>query len=171
MAGGIIGIALSSSIVRGVDIAPGDAAMINFGGIWGTWFGICGAMFADVEDEDNILASAVIGGDTGLLTMAALSPKLNMSRTRARLINIGGIIGTLYGIGTNVLFEVDSERNFWGLMGIGSILGLAAGTYFTRNYDTEKGYFAEETVILAPPYGRKQKTEIKFQIPLVSSKF
>ncbi len=142
MAGGLIGLALSGSIVHGRDITPGDATMINFGGIWGTWFALCGAMAADVEDEHNLLASAMIGGDTGLLAMAILSPKLNMSRARARLINIGGIVGTLYGLGTNILLEVDSERTAWNVMGVGSVLGLVAGAYFTRNYDVEKGYFA-----------------------------
>ena len=142
MAGGIIGLALSGSIVQGRDISPGDATMINFGGIWGTWFALCGAMVADVENEYSLLANAMIGGDTSLLAMAALSPKMNMSRTRARLINIGGIVGTLYGLGMNILLEVDSERTAWGVMGIGGVLGLAAGAYFTRNYDAEKGYFA-----------------------------
>lgn len=178
MAGGIIGLTLSSSIVKGRDITPGDATMINFSGIWGTWFALCGAMAADVEDEDNLLLSAMIGGDTGLLTMAALSPKLNMSRTRARLINIAGIVGTLYGIGTNILFEIDTRRNLWGVMGIGGVLGLAAGTYFTRNYDAEKGYFAEEvislTTLITPSHannGQEQDSEIKFQIPLINIKF
>jgi len=178
MAGGIIGLALSGSIVNGRDISPGDATMINFGGIWGTWFGLCGAIAANVEDEDNLLASAMIGGDAGLLTMAALSPKLNMSRARARLINISGIVGTLYGLGTNVLFEVDDKHNFWGVMVIGSVLGLAAGTYFTRNYDAEEGYFAEEAVSFNQPvtfyYANKECEEdagIEFRIPLVSIKF
>jgi len=105
-------------------------------------------MVADVEDEDNLLFSAIIGGDTGLLAMAALSSKLKMSRARARLINIGGVVGTLYGLGTNILFEVESERTAWGVMGIGSVLGLAAGAYFTRNYDAEKGYFAGRAISL-----------------------
>ena len=141
MAGGIIGIAVSGSIVRGRYIPPGAATMINFGGIWGTWFAICGAMMADVEDGDDILTSSMIGGDAGLFTMAALSSKIKMSRSRARLINVGGIIGALYGLGTNVLFEIESKRDFWSVLTAGSILGLAAGTYLTRNYDREIGYF------------------------------
>jgi len=193
MAGGIIGFALSGSIVQGRDISPGDATMINFGGIWGTWFALCGAMAADVEDEDNILASAMIGGDTGLLAIAALSPKLNMSRARARLINIGGIVGTLYGIGTNVLFEIEDKEDFWGVMGIGGVLGLAAGAYFTRNYDAEKGYFAMRQGLSSPTVGLlsiesnerrwhlptptvaisniNKTPELKLQMPLVSIKF
>lgn len=144
MAGGIMGFVLSSSIVKGRHISPGDATLINFGGIWGTWFSICGAMVADVQDGDNILASAIIGGDMGLLATAAWVPKLNMSRSRARLINAGGIIGTLYGLGTDILFEIDSgEPAFWGIMGLGGILGLAAGAYLTRKHDGDAGYFAE----------------------------
>ncbi len=142
MAGGVIGLAISSSIVQGRYITPGDATMINFGGIWGTWFALCGAMLADLDDSDSVLTSSMIGGDVGLFTMAVLSPKIRMSRARARLINISGVVGALYGLGTNVLFEIDSKRDFWSVLGVGSILGLAAGAYFTRDYDAEEGYFA-----------------------------
>jgi len=142
MAGGIMGFAVSGSIVRGRHITPGAATMVNFGGIWGTWFAICGSMLANVEDGDDILTSSMIGGDVGLFTMAALSSKIKMSSARARLINVGGIIGALYGLGTNVLFEIELKRDFWSVLTAGSILGLAAGTYLTRNYDREIGYFA-----------------------------
>jgi len=176
MAGGIIGLALSGSIVQGRYITPGDATMINFGGIWGTWFAICGAVLADLEDSDAILACSILGGDVGLLTMAALSPKLRMSRARARLINIGGIVGTLYGLGTGVLLEIDSKRDFCSVLIIGSALGLAAGSYFTRDYDAEKGYFADvgansTKVISGRGEGVDIFPETKVQIPLVSIKF
>ena len=147
MAGGAIGLALASSIVRGRDISPGDATLINFGGVWGTWFAICGAMAARNRNNDNsdfILGSAMMGGNVGLLTMAAWSTKLSMSRARARLINIGGIIGVLYGLGANILLDIEIEdRTFWSLMGLGGVVGLTAGAYFTRNYDTQTSYFTE----------------------------
>ena len=147
MAGGTIGLALASSIVRGRDISPGDATLINFGGVWGTWFAICGAMAARNRNNDNsdfILGSAMMGGNVGLLTMAAWSTKLSMSRARARLINIGGIIGVLYGLGANILLDIEIEdRTFWSLMGLGGVVGLTAGAYFTRNYDTQTSYFTE----------------------------
>jgi hypothetical protein len=147
MVGGALGLALASSIVKDRDISPGDATLINFGGIWGTWFSICGAMAARDRSRDNsnfILGSAMMGGNVGLSTMAVWSTKLNMSRARARLINIGGIVGTLYGLGASILLDLESEdRTFWSLMGIGGVVGLTAGAYFTRNYDTQEGYFTE----------------------------
>ena len=147
MAGGAIGLALASGLVRDRHISPGDATLINFGGIWGTWFSICGAMAArdrSSDSSDFVLSSAMMGGNVGLTTMAVWSTKLNMSRARARLINIGGIVGTLYGLGANILLEFTSDdRTFWSLMGIGSVVGLTAGAYFTRNYDTEEGYFTD----------------------------
>ena len=147
MAGGALGLALAGGIVRGRDISPGDATLINFGGIWGTWFSICGAMAVRNRDQDYsdfILGSAMMGGNIGLSTMAAWSTKLDMSRARARLINIGGIVGTLYGLGASILLDIEPEdRTFWSLMGLGGVVGLTAGAYFTRNYDTAEGYFTE----------------------------
>ena len=150
MVGGALGLALAGGIVSGKDISPGDATLINFGGIWGTWFSICGAMAARDRSRDNsnfILGSAMMGGNVGLSTMAMWSTKLDMSLARARLINIGGIVGTLYGLGASILLDLESEdRTFWSLMGIGGVVGLTAGAYFTRNYDTQTSYFTESGV-------------------------
>ncbi|RKU12367.1 hypothetical protein C6502_06400 [Candidatus Poribacteria bacterium] len=150
MVGGALGLALASGIVSGRDIGPGDATLINFGGIWGTWFSICGAMAARDRSSDSskfVLGSAMMGGNIGLSTMAAWSTRLNMSRARARLINIGGIVGTLYGLGTSILLDIEPEdRSFWLLMGIGGMVGLTAGSYFTRNYDTPESYFTKSGV-------------------------
>ena len=150
MAGGAIGLALASSIVKDRAISPGDATLINFGGIWGTWFSICGAMAARDRSSDSskfVLGSAMMGGNIGLLTVAGWSTKLNMSRARASLINIGGVVGTLYGLGTSILLDIESEdRSFWSLMGLGGMIGLTAGAYFTRNYDTQTSYFTESNI-------------------------
>ena len=166
MVGGALGLALASSIVKDRDISPGDATLINFGGIWGTWFSICGAMAARDRSSDSskfVLASAMMGGNIGLSTMAVWSTKLSMSRARARLINIGGIVGTLYGLGANILLDIEPEdRTFWSLMGIGSMIGLTAGAYFTRNYDTPEGYFTESGVGLLNLEPDEQRWSLSF---------
>ena len=173
MAGGAIGLALASSIVRGRDISPGDATLINFGGIWGTWFSICGAMAARDRSSDSskfVLGSAMMGGNVGLSTMAAWSAKLDMSLARARLINIGGIVGTLYGLGTSILLDIEPEdRSFWSLMGIGGVVGLTAGAYFTRNYDTQTSYFTESGVGLLNLEAAEKRWNVSLPAITVSS--
>ncbi len=166
MAGGIIGSALAGSIVKDRDISPGDATLINFGGVWGTWFAICGAMAVRDRNNDNsnfILSSAMMGGNVGLSTMGAWSTKLSMSRARARLINIGGIIGTLYGLGANILLEIEPEdRTFWTLMGLVGMVGLTAGAHFTRSYDTQASYFTESGVGLLNLERAEKQSNLSF---------
>ena len=173
MVGGAIGLALASSIARGRDISPGDATLINFGGIWGTWFSICGAMAARDRSSDSskfVLGSAMMGGNVGLSTMAAWSAKLDMSLARARLINIGGIVGTLYGLGTSILLDIEPEdRSFWSLMGIGGVVGLTAGAYFTRNYDTQTSYFTESGVGLLNLEAAEKRWNVSLPAITVSS--
>jgi hypothetical protein len=188
MAGGVVGLGVSGLLVRNRYITPSSATTIRFGGIWGTWFAICGAMSANLEDSDDVLTYSMIGGDVGLITAALLSPKLKMSNARARLINISGIVGTLYGLGTNVLFEVDSKRDFWNILGVGGVLGLVAGSYFTRNYDDESDYFSKEVVersisewdreadssttgLFRSGGVERRIREIEFRIPLLNSRF
>ena len=172
MVGGALGLALAGSIVKNRDISPGDAALINFGGIWGTWFSICGAMAARDRSSDNskfVLGSAMMGGNIGLLTMAGWSTKLNMSRARARLINIGGIVGTLYGLGASILLDIEPEdRSFWSLMGIGGVVGLTAGSYFTRNYDTPESYFTESGVGLLNLEPTEKQWDLSFPAITIS---
>ena len=172
MAGGAIGLAVAGNIIRDRGISSGDATLINFGGIWGTWLAICGAMTARDRSSDRsnfVLGSAMTGGNIGLLTMAAWSTKLNVSRARARLINIGGVVGTLYGLGTNILLDIEpADRSFWSYMGIGGMVGLAAAAYFTRNYDTPESYFTGNGVGLLNLESIKEDWNLSFPTITVS---
>ena len=105
----------------------------------------------------------MMGGNVGLSTMGAWSTKLSMSRARARLINIGGIIGTLYGLGTNILLEIEPEdRTFWTLMGLVGMVGLTAGAHFTRSYDTQASYFTESGVGLLNLERAEKQSNLSF---------
>ncbi len=135
MLGGLAGLGVAYLIVSDRRVSAGDASLISASGAWGTWLSLCGMMASDVDETDAIVIAAMLGGDAALLGAALSAPKVNMSRARVRLINAAGLVGTLYGWGATVLGEIDADRGRWSAMGVGSIAGLAAGAYLTRNMD------------------------------------
>ena len=154
MGGGALGFAAASSIVRRTWVTAGEATLVNFGGIWGAWFALCAAKGLGVTDSDALLAGAMAGGNLGLLQMGALAPRLGMSGGRARLINLGGIVGSLYGLGTAVLADLhNQERPTYGMMLAGGVLGLGAGTWFTRNHEATQEFFASRDPGRSPGTG------------------
>lgn len=87
---------------------------------------------------------------------------------------------------TDILFDVESDSGAWSIMAIGSVLGLSAGAYFTRNYDAEKGYFAEEASRIPAHTGKtkipnmaiscsnvenRQSPESRLRIPVFKLRF
>ena len=156
MGGGALGLLTSSHLVLGRYVTASEATLVNFGGIWGTWFALCAARSLGAKDDDAILATAMAGGNLGLSGMGALAPRAGMSGGRARLINLGGLIGTLYGLGTAVLADRHHQaRPTFAMMLAGGILGLGAGTYLTGDRDEQvvRQYFAPGNASLRGPDG------------------
>jgi len=135
MAGGMLGLLATSILTRKIDPSLGDASMINYGGIWGTWLLFCSAMMADVEDSDHLLGIALAGGNLGAAAMAALSPKVEVSLARATLINLGGVAGTIVAGGLLLLTLPENEKTVYATLMAGGILGLIGGCYATANFD------------------------------------
>ena len=131
--GGLAGIAAGALLSRG-DISPGVATSANFGALWGSWFGFAGGYLADLED-DGLLATTLLAGNAGLASMALLAPSRNVSRNRARLVSIYGVIGGLSGLGLDLLVQPDDEKVAVGIPLAGSIVGLALGVGNTRHFD------------------------------------
>ena len=131
--GGVVGIAVGSVLARGT-VSPGVATATNFGALWGTWFGVAGGVLADLED-DKLLGAALLGGNAGLVSMAVLSPFWNVSRSRARLVSIAGVIGGLSGLGIDLLAQPDGEKVAIGIPLATSVAGLAFGIGMTRDMD------------------------------------
>jgi hypothetical protein len=132
LAGMGVGYALSSRA-----ISPGVATTVNFGALWGTWFGVASGVLMDLDDDD-LLAAALVGGDAGLVSMALLAPDWNVSRNRARIVSIAGVIGGLTGAGIDLLADVDDEKTAIGIPMVTSLIGLGVGMYSTREYDARQ---------------------------------
>ena len=128
---------------------------MNFGGIWGSWFALCAAEIGNVRSEETEFGMIAGGGDLGILTTAITAQNTPMSRGRARLINVAGVVGTVFGLGTAVLTEVGESQTAFALMGAGSVAGLLIGHSATKNYD-QAFHFKEKKRfgILGQPYGQ-----------------
>jgi hypothetical protein len=129
--GGLTGIGVGA-LLSGRDITPGTGTVVNYGSLWGTWFGLAGGVLMDMED-DNLLAATLVGGDVALLATALLAPGWNVSRSRARLVSIAGVLGGLGGAGLDLIAQPDDEKVAIAIPLAGSIAGLVLGIAATRN--------------------------------------
>jgi hypothetical protein len=135
--GGLAG-TVTGAILARRPISRGVATTANFGALWGTWFGVAGGILLDLEG-DGLLGSTLLVGDAGLLTTALLAPGWNMSRNRARLISIAGVIGGLAGAGMDLIMRPDDEKVAIGIPLATSIAGLAIGAGLTANEGRRSG--------------------------------
>lgn len=131
--GGLTGIGVGALLAQ-QEMTQGTASAVNFASLWGTWFGVAGGTLIDLEDDD-LLAATLVGGNAGLLAAALLTPRWNVTRSRARLVSIAGVLGGLGGAGVDLLAKPDDDKVAMGIPLAGSILGLAIGAVATRGRD------------------------------------
>jgi hypothetical protein len=131
--GGLAGTATGAILAR-KPISRGVATASTLGALWGTWFGVAGGVLVDLEG-DGLLASTLIGGNVALLVTAKYASARNVSRNRARLVSIAGVIGGLAGAGMDLLVQPDDEKVAIGIPLAGSIIGLAVGAGLTSGSD------------------------------------
>jgi hypothetical protein len=135
--GGLAGIGVGA-LLSHRDITPGTGTAVNFGSLWGTWFGVAGGILAGLED-DKLLAATLVGGDVGLVTTAILAPGWNVSRSRARLVSIAGVLGALGGAGIDLIAQPDGEKAAIAIPLAGSVIGLALGVAGTWDSPARAG--------------------------------
>jgi len=142
LAGQIIGTAGGVAIAAFSDPTAGDISMASSGGLWmgNLMFMLNGITDFEMFDGSGDLASILVMSDIGVLGGALLRvfDVLQMSRSRALLIDSGGVMGTLLGMGLAVLVrggDITAPTLFGpGLVGM---LGGLTGTFFlTRDWDT-----------------------------------
>ena len=155
MAGGLAGIAGSAALTRVADVSTGDASLLDYAGLWGTWFGFCLSVMAEADD-DRVLESSLTGGNLGLAAMAMLVPRIELSREQARMVNLGGVAGTFVASGIVGLLALQgSFENATVPMGIvtaGGIAGLWSG-FATGERDVLSGTSARSGAHAAVEWG------------------
>jgi hypothetical protein len=118
----------------------GDVSLANSGGIWSgllTLFTIAGLQ---PNVDESVVFSALLGASNlGLAGGAILSKFYPMSRGRTFIIDSGGLLGMLLGMGTAVIVTDDADEPlfFFAAAG-GSAAGLALATFLSRDWDEEE---------------------------------
>lgn len=148
IAGGAIGIGAGLLASRH-EITPGTATSAMAGSLWGLWFGVATAVLMDM-DEDPTITTAMLFGNAGLLAGTLAGSRLPLSRGRARLISVGGLIGGFGGLGLALIGNVDNEKTAIALPFIGSVAGLIAGGALTRGDDVREDPFDASSAGPAP---------------------
>jgi hypothetical protein len=130
--GGLSG-ATAGALLARKEISRGTASAVSYGALWGSWFGYATSFLLDFDYGDARLASALVGGNAGLLSTALLAPGWNISRNRARLVSIAGVIGGVAGLGLDLIIQPDDERTAVAIPLATSIIGLVLGVTSTRD--------------------------------------
>lgn len=133
LGGGVAGI-ITGAILARKPISSGVATTVSFGGMWGAGFGAAFAGLADLEGDD-VFASSLIGGNAGLVAMAVLAPRWDPSRSRARLVSLGGVVGLLGGLGLDLLVQPGDEKVAIAIPTATSAVGLLLASRATRHLD------------------------------------
>ena len=141
---GLAGIAAASALTSKVHFSEGHGTLTNNAHLWGAWFGLVGGVVAGVENE-GLLRASLIGSDAMVLGTAIAARNVRMSKNRARLISLLGVVGTTFGLGIDLMAEVPNAETALAIAGIGSVTGLAVGATLTQNYDDGKDLSLETT--------------------------
>jgi hypothetical protein len=131
--GSLAGLLVGSTLSKR-SISPGTATAVNLGSLWGTWFGFGAGVLAGQED-DALLAASLIGGNAGLLGTALLAPGWNVTRSRARLVSIAGVMGGVVGLGIDLLVQPEDEKAAIAIPLSTSAAGLLVGVAATGDSD------------------------------------
>lgn len=137
IAGSGLGLAGGLALAR-QEIMPGTATSATAGSLWGSWFGAAAAILADT-DGDAAAALVMLGGNAGLAAGALAGSRIPLSRSRARLINVGGLIGGVAGLGIALLWNPDNDKTLVGTALAGSVVGLFTGGALTNARPDEEG--------------------------------
>jgi hypothetical protein len=132
LVGGAAGIGTAAVLGHNKDISSGTVAAIQWGSIWGSWFGFAVSALAGQEEGDGPLASTLVGGNIGLITSAALAHRWNLTSGRPWLVSAIGLAGLLAGIGLDLIIEPDDIQGAIVPPLAGSIVGLLTGVSMTR---------------------------------------
>jgi len=134
--GGLAGLVTGGLLAQKLHPSHGAATMVELGSLWGGWYGLAGAVVADVQEDNAALTWALMGSNVGLVASALAARSWEMGAGRARIISAAGLAGGVAGLGLDLLMNVDDETVAVLIPTVTSALGLVAGGFMTQRFDS-----------------------------------
>ena len=135
IAGSAVGL-VSGALASRREITPGTSTSAMLGSIWGSWFGLASSVLLDL-DETTAWGTTMMTGNAGLAAGALAGSRWPLSRSRARLISVGGLIGGIGGLGIVMITQPNNDDVEIGIPLAGSIFGLVLGAALTQGRGEE----------------------------------
>jgi hypothetical protein len=146
--GGPTGFFWSSVYARNNPMSKGQAGVINFAEMWGTWQGVGWQQVLDIGDdctefgcitsETAPFAAALVGGLAGLGTGLVITRLTDIPESHIELVNHAALWGTWYGLAGGILAEAEDDALLtWTL--IGGDVALVAGIPLARSWNPSPG--------------------------------
>ena len=136
IAGSALGIAGGALAARR-EITPGTATSAMLGSLWGAWFGVASSIWMDL-DENPAWATVMVTGNVGLVGGALAGSRWPLSRSRARLISVGGLMAGVGGVGVVLIAQPEDDNSAIAIPLVTSIAGLVIGAVLTDGDGSEE---------------------------------
>lgn len=128
------------------DISQARTSMIVSSGFWGAAWGVMSAIAIRPEDESGAFFGSefgrragaglgVVASATAIGVAAYYTERTEISGRRVALINAGGFLGSVMGVGLPYLFNARSLSWYFGSLVAGGVAGAGYSIYATRGID------------------------------------
>ena len=139
--GGLTGLGVGVLAARAA-VPAGTSTLVFNASMWGTWYALAAGIIADAE-EDELLTTALIGGNVGVLAAIPAARAWQPSPARVRTVSALGLAGGLAGLGASLLASVDDSKAAAGIISAGVTAGLVTGIVLTRGPNLGDGETGE----------------------------
>jgi hypothetical protein len=123
----------------------GDVALANTFLFWGAMLTVWGHLMAD---EEPTIRAVVAVSDLALLAGAVISSRVEVSRGRTLLIDVGGVLGIMTG--GLVAVATDSDTGAGTALMLGTLAGLGIGIAATSEWDKAPPVKVAPAVVTGP---------------------
>lgn len=142
MAGQLAGLGIGHLIWSATHASSGDVALVSSGGLWTDFLTLMMAFTignGDVGSAQGMFGALLASSAIGLGGGAFLADLFPMSRGRVLVMDGGGAVGALVGLGAALIIGSDESAPYFLLPAIGAASGLVLTTVLTQDWDLGDG--------------------------------